>query len=178
MIVWINGPFGAGKTTVARALREQVAGALLFDPEHVGFLLWQSVPREGDFQDLPLWRRLVIETAHGLTAEYGVPVIAPMSLIVPAYRAEILDGLRSRGTKVTQVVLDVPEAALRARIDADTVETGARGWRQRYAERALREFDGVEHREADTIRVDNSSADPATVARHIAERLALTSAAD
>ena len=39
VVVWINGAFGVGKTSVARALVRQWDGAALFDPEGVGALL-------------------------------------------------------------------------------------------------------------------------------------------
>src|ERR1700733_6065013 len=64
MIIWINGAFGAGKTTLAEELSRRLPEAVLFDPEYVGYLLrhWVPVPT-GDFQDLPSWRELVIATA-------------------------------------------------------------------------------------------------------------------
>jgi adenylylsulfate kinase-like enzyme len=36
MIVWINGAFGAGKTTTAELVTELLPGAKIFDPEYVG----------------------------------------------------------------------------------------------------------------------------------------------
>jgi hypothetical protein len=67
MIIWINGAFGAGKTTLAEELSRHFPEAVLFDPEYVGYLLrhWVPVPT-GDFQDLPSWRELVIATALSL----------------------------------------------------------------------------------------------------------------
>ena len=67
MIIWINGAFGAGKTTLAEELSRRLSEAVLFDPEYVGYLLrhWVPVPT-GDFQDLPSWRELVIATALSL----------------------------------------------------------------------------------------------------------------
>ena len=35
MIVFLNGAFGIGKTSVARQLRRQIAGSAIFDPELV-----------------------------------------------------------------------------------------------------------------------------------------------
>jgi hypothetical protein len=37
VIVWINGPFGVGKTTVAERLVHDWPGATLFDPEVLGY---------------------------------------------------------------------------------------------------------------------------------------------
>ncbi len=60
MIIWINGPFGAGKTTLAKRLRDRRSKSLIFDPEEIGFVVKETVPMpaSGDYQDLPLWRDL------------------------------------------------------------------------------------------------------------------------
>ncbi|MDY2499802.1 hypothetical protein, partial [Salmonella enterica] len=62
MIIWINGPFGAGKTTLAERLRDRRPKSLIFDPEEIGFVVKETVPipASGDYQDLPLWRGLTI----------------------------------------------------------------------------------------------------------------------
>jgi ABC-type uncharacterized transport system fused permease/ATPase subunit len=39
VLVWIDGAFGVGKTTVAKALARLWPVALTFDPEQLGFLL-------------------------------------------------------------------------------------------------------------------------------------------
>ncbi len=56
MIIWINGPFGAGKTTLAKRLRDRRSKSLIFDPEEIGFVVKETVPMpaSGDYQDLPL----------------------------------------------------------------------------------------------------------------------------
>jgi hypothetical protein len=63
-----------------------------------------------------------------------------MTLINAEYRAEILDGIRSRGVEVCEVVLTLPAGQLRARIDADQVEAQARQWRHDHASQALATF--------------------------------------
>ena len=57
--MFLNGAFGIGKTTVARALVKRLPRAVLFDPEPIGVLL-QRFRRVDDFQDLRAWRRLTI----------------------------------------------------------------------------------------------------------------------
>lgn len=39
MIIWVNGAFGAGKTTLGQHLHRRMPEALEFDPEYVGYLL-------------------------------------------------------------------------------------------------------------------------------------------
>ncbi|MEU7760938.1 MULTISPECIES: AAA family ATPase [Micromonospora] len=144
MIVWINGAFGVGKTTTARLLTESLPDARLFDPEFLGTMLTAFVtPPTGDFQDLPLWRHLVVQTVTGLDRHHAGVWIVPMSLLLPAYRAEILGGIRACGIDVREVVLTLPEDRLRARIDADQIEAGARGWRHDHVARALDTFASV-----------------------------------
>jgi hypothetical protein len=63
MLVWINGPFGGGKTQTAYELQRRLARSVVCDPEHLGFGLRRMMPAQlrGNFQDLQAWRRGVIE---------------------------------------------------------------------------------------------------------------------
>ncbi|MFI7429230.1 AAA family ATPase [Micromonospora sp. NPDC049836] len=171
MIVWLNGAFGAGKTTVARELCRALPTARRFDPEWLGYALRRTRPVPGgDYQDLAAWRRWTVRLA-GLAARGGRPVVVPMTLLRADYRSEILGGLRRRGTPVRQVVLRVPEPVLRARIDGDDREAGARDWRHRHVARALAELSGLADRESDTVEVDNHGRGPAAVAAEIVASL-------
>ncbi|KPI08317.1 NUDIX hydrolase [Actinobacteria bacterium OK074] len=121
MIVWVNGAFGAGKTTTARELIELIPNSTLFDPEVIGGTLPHLLPPKhlvevGDFQDLPIWRRLVIDTAAGLLAELGGVLVVPMTLLRQEYRDEIFGGLAARRIPVHHVLLAPAETILRERI--------------------------------------------------------------
>ncbi|MFD7814990.1 NUDIX domain-containing protein [Streptomyces sp. NPDC059785] len=121
MIVWINGAFGAGKTTTARELIDLIPNSTLFDPEVVGGALAQLLPPKrlaevGDFQDLPIWRRLVIDTAAAMLAELGGVLVVPMTLLRQEYRDEIFGGLAARRIPVRHVLLAPAETILRERI--------------------------------------------------------------
>ncbi len=124
MIVWINGAFGAGKTTLAEELRRRLPDALSFDPEHIGFLLRMSapLPESGDFQDMPPWRKLTAEFAISLHREYGQHVITPMTLVEPAYREEVFKLLAAADVPLRHVFLEVPAEELRRRIDAQVMD--------------------------------------------------------
>ncbi|MFG2352527.1 NUDIX domain-containing protein [Streptomyces sp. NPDC048521] len=119
-VVWINGAFGAGKTTTARELIELIPNSTLFDPEVVGTALTHLLPAKrlaevGDFQDLPIWRRLVVDTAAGMLAELGGTLVVPMTLLRQEYRDEIFGGLAARRIPVHHLVLAPAETILRAR---------------------------------------------------------------
>ncbi|WDN55939.1 AAA family ATPase [Streptomyces clavuligerus] len=123
MIIWLNGPFGGGKTTTARLLHQHLPGSIITDPEEVGFLLRASLQGHPtaarDFQDYPMWRTLTAAVCAELDRHTGGgPVIAPMTLLNPAYAAEIFDALHKHGTDVRHLVLHTDPTALLARIDA------------------------------------------------------------
>src|SRR5437588_2465948 len=99
MILWINGAFGVGKTTVGRRLLDHWADAVVFDPELVGFLVRLTVPRDADvdFQTLPLWRESVLEFALSLDRHYRGPIIVPMCVWARDHHDELLGGLSAGG---------------------------------------------------------------------------------
>ncbi|GAA2082179.1 hypothetical protein GCM10009801_41720 [Streptomyces albiaxialis] len=101
MLLWINGPFGGGKTHTAYELHRRLPGSVVSDPEHLGIGLQRMLPREqhGDFQDFPAWRRGVHETLAHLLDQHtaGGPVIVPMTVVVPRYFEETVGRLRADG---------------------------------------------------------------------------------
>jgi len=120
VIIWLNGGFGAGKTTLAEELRRRLPEAVVYDPEDVGLMLWKWMPPDGDFQHLPSWRELVVATALSLRRHHAETLIVPMSLIRDAYRAEILGGLADAGEEVLHVFLEADAGVLRDRLNART----------------------------------------------------------
>ncbi|MFI9741702.1 NUDIX domain-containing protein [Streptomyces sp. NPDC052494] len=125
MIVWINGTFGAGKTSTARELVDLIPQSTLFDPELIGGAMSRLLPAKRlaeveDFQDLAIWRRLVVDTAAALLAEVGGVLVVPMTLLRQEYRDEIFGGLAARRIEVRHVLLAPEETILRQRIDGRT----------------------------------------------------------
>jgi len=118
VIIWINGGFGAGKTTLAEELHRRLPDAVVYDPEDVGLMLWKWMRPNGDFQHLPSWRELVVATALSLRRHHAETLIVPMSLIRDAYRAEILGGLAHAGEEVLHVFLEADAGVLRERVNA------------------------------------------------------------
>lgn len=100
MIVMINGAFGAGKTSVANELLRRLDGAMLFDPEVVGFMLRHIIAddmkldeeKTGDFQDLEMWKPLTVYVARQLRDTYGKDLIVPMTIYNKDYFKAIHGG--------------------------------------------------------------------------------------
>lgn len=136
-VLWLDGCFGAGKTTTAELLLERRPELLLLDPERIGFLLWEldAALRAHDFRGLRLWRRLVVEHVVAVLEEYDRPVVVPMSLFDPMHVDELVGELRRRGVPVHHVRLVVDEPELRRRITAqrmskdEVTNTGTREFR-------------------------------------------------
>ncbi|MFF4583724.1 AAA family ATPase [Streptomyces sp. NPDC001373] len=123
MIIWLNGPFGGGKTTTARLLHQQLPTSLITDPEEVGFLLRKSIgdhpTRQKDFQDYPAWRTLVAGVCTELERQtQGGPIIAPMTLLRREYAEEIFDALAKAGVEVDHLLLHADSDTIQARIDS------------------------------------------------------------
>jgi AAA domain len=124
VIIWINGGFGAGKTTLAEELHRRLPDAVVYDPEDVGLMLWKWLRPDGDFQHLPSWRELVVATALSLRRHHAETLIVSMSLIRDAYRAEILGGLADAGQEVLHVFLAADADVLRERLSARVTHPG------------------------------------------------------
>ena len=107
VLVWINGPFGGGKTATAFELQRRVPGSVVCDPEHLGFGLHRMLPplMRADFQDLPAWRSGVHEILNMIMRSHEGAVIVPMTLIDPGYFTQIIGRLRDDGLEVRHFAL-------------------------------------------------------------------------
>ena len=102
MIVMINGAFGVGKTSAAEGLVKKIPNSIIYDPEEVGFMLRNIIPRElkvkdgdtSDFQELELWRKLTVTVASDLIKKYNVNLIVPMTIYKKEYFDYIYNGLK------------------------------------------------------------------------------------
>lgn len=108
MILWLNGSFGAGKTTVAHELQRRLPDAFVYDPENVGYFLRKNAPevcRTEDFQDVPLWRDFNYETLKWIAGTYPGVILAPMTLNRQQYFDEIIGRLVQDGVVVHHIIL-------------------------------------------------------------------------
>ncbi|MFD7559724.1 MULTISPECIES: AAA family ATPase [unclassified Streptomyces] len=160
MIVWLNGPFGGGKTQTAYALHRRLAGSVVCDPEHVGFGLHRMTPAalRGDFQDLPAWRQGVFEVLDLAAARHPGVVLVPMTVTEPAYFAETVGRLRERGHDVRHFALLARRETVLRRLRERGLGRGLK--RESFAVArldgclaALREPEFAEHLETDRLTV-------------------------
>ncbi len=67
MIIWLNGPFGVGKTTLANLLHQKIQNSILYDPEQLGDFFQEILPKDvcpDDFQDYPICERQPIRLSE------------------------------------------------------------------------------------------------------------------
>jgi hypothetical protein len=169
MIIWLNGAFGAGKTTTAAELRGLLPASRVFDPETVGYLLMANLAdyEVTDFQHWPPWRSLVVAALADVSAFTGQHLIAPQTVPEREYLDEIFGGLRRAGLDVLHVLLRADEAVLRQRILGSDE---AQSWRLAQLDGFLGAASGWIAEAADLV-VDTSGLTPAQAAAQIASAL-------
>lgn len=119
MIVWVNGAFGVGKSHTAAELVRRVPGAVLSDPEPVGFSLhrMQPKPLRTDFQDIAGWRVAIREVIAGVDGDGRWPVVVvPMTIIDETYFDQTVGWLRQHGHDVRHVALLASRDTIRRRL--------------------------------------------------------------
>jgi shikimate kinase len=130
VIIWLNGTFGAGKTTTATNLAGRLANARHFDPEQVGYLLMRTLEDHEfkDFQDLAPWRELVPVVTEKIARFTGQHLIAVQTVLREDYWHELTEGFKRTQLDIFHVLLHVDSDVLAERIKADEVEVACQ-WR-------------------------------------------------
>jgi len=154
MLVWINGPFGAGKTQAAFELHRRLPGSFVCDPELLGAGIHRMTPRElrGDFQDVPIWREGVYQLLDHTMRHFPGVVITPMTVVSSAYFQDIVGRLRSNGHEVEHVILLASRETLLRRLRSRG--EGPASWGARQIDRCLAglsEFDAADRLHTDTL---------------------------
>ncbi|MEU1209460.1 AAA family ATPase [Nocardia sp. NPDC005825] len=166
MIIWLNGTFGAGKTTTAKELITILPDSRLFDTEEVGLMLRHVLSSEKvrDFQDWQPWRGLVVAAATQILDHVGGTLVIPQSVLVQQYWQEIRTGLECAGIPLRHFVLHAERGELLRRIESDPIMPNS-SWRLEH----LDDYDEARswHRREAHV-VDTTKLRPPQVAERIA----------
>ncbi|MFJ5549146.1 AAA family ATPase [Streptomyces sp. NPDC093225] len=176
-VVWINGPFGCGKSTVTRHLAALLPGALVVDPEDVGHMLWRQLPgalREEEFELEPLWAPLTRLLVERCARTYGRPVVVPMTVSRLPVFEQLVGGLRRGGLDVRHFTLLADPATIRERLRRRMAERseppdewGELSWEGRQLARCLETLTGPEF----GTHLWTAGKPPEDVARELAAQL-------
>ncbi|MFE9581682.1 AAA family ATPase [Nocardia sp. NPDC006044] len=167
MIIWLNGTFGAGKTTTAKELITLLPQSRIFDSEYVGYMLRHVLDSEPvqNFQDWRPWRQLVVATATQVLDYVGGTLVIPQTVLTHQYWQEIHAGFEHAAIPLRHIVLHADRTELTRRIESDPVETIARQWRLDHLD--AYEAAQVWYREEAEI-IDTTQLTPTQVAARIA----------
>jgi len=158
MILWINGAFGAGKTSTAYELRRRLPDAYVYDPENAGYFIRGNIPpsiRRPDFQDYPEWRRFNRDMLTLLAREYTGTIIVPMTVTRPDYYAEMTEGLMQLDSPPRHFILYASKQTLQRRLTKRLERKDA--WARAQIDRCIHAFDHEldgEKLETDELNID------------------------
>lgn len=162
-VIWINGCFSVGKTSVAEHLAGRLSNAFVLDPEVIGAALRDGlVPPAlypGDFQDLKLWRSFTRDAVIDAARLDGF-VIVPMTIAHPDYFEEVIGGVR-RAAELTHFTLMASRATILDREARRPDETG--GWAVQMVDRVLLALDDARF----ARHVDTEAREPEEVSDEI-----------
>jgi chloramphenicol 3-O-phosphotransferase len=153
-VIWINGAFSVGKTSVANRLTEQLEDSFLLDPEVIGGMLRDHlVPASlypGDFQDLPLWRAFTHDAVLHAAEHSESIVVVPMTVARRDYFEELIGSIRERVRLDHYTLVASRETILRREANRSD-DTG--GWAAKAVDRVLPELEQscyADHIDAET----------------------------
>lgn len=141
MIIWLNGAFGAGKTTCAFELHRRLPDSIVYDPENIGYFIRRNTPRrmhKPDFQDHEQWRSFNYEMLSWLARDYPGTIIVPMTVVNRRYYDEIIGRLQAEGIEVKHYILYADKEVILKRLNkrAKIGET----WAKAQVDRCLEAF--------------------------------------
>ena len=172
MVVFINGSFGIGKTTVARLLSAKLPNSASFDPEPVGVVLSRLAlllplrERTDDFQDLVSWRQTSIR-AIDFALRFRKTVIVPMAFSNASYLGEFLSHFRGRAVPTLHFCLTAPHRAVLERLQGRERQRRPTQWQLRRSAECCEAHDAPEFAEH-IATADHSALE---VANEISERI-------
>lgn len=132
MIVYINGAFGIGKTTVAKLLVARIPEAILFDPELIGSVVTETLGNldpKNDFQQYDSWSELVVASLRSFRNAYPrSTIVVPMSLLDERVRNRTVATMREADVNFCPFTLVADTHELERRIHGRACSDESRAW--------------------------------------------------
>lgn len=118
MIIWLSGPYGVGKSTLAEAMAAKMKNAIIFDAEEVGNAVrenYPDCPYGYIFEDYPLWGEFCYMLLRDIHETFHKDILVPMTLVrKESYR--IIERLNRNGIDSRLVVLEASYQTVHDRI--------------------------------------------------------------
>ncbi len=119
MIIWINGAYGVGKSTLAEDLAKKMENAMVFDAEAVGNAVRGNYPNDPYgviFEDYPLWHEFNYQLLKDIHNTFGRNILVPMTLVRPNSYSTILKRLMDDRIDTKLIVLEASYQRIHDRI--------------------------------------------------------------
>ena len=119
MIIWISGPYGVGKSTLAEAIAKKMDNAILFDAEEVGNAVRENYPGWPYgviFEDYPLWSKFCYELLKDIHSSFSKTILVPMTMLRRSTYESILQKLMDDGIDVRLIILEASHKNIHDRI--------------------------------------------------------------
>lgn len=165
MIYWLNGAYGAGKTTVANHLNELLQNAYIFDPELIGNSIRDNYPESlffDTFEQYPLWLEMNYRLLKDICSRYDGDIIVPMTLLKKESYETIVQRLKDDGVDVRYFFLDADADSLRRRL-VDSGREAPDSWCVRHIPVCL----SAQKEDSFAIHIDSVGKTPEILAEQI-----------
>ena len=172
MIIWIDGAYGVGKSTLAEKLHEVLPNSFIFDAENVGNAVRDNMPQRvyysETFEGYPLWFHICNELLTELSNRFDGVILVPMTLMQRDSFPKFADPLRGQGIEIVHVLLESSKKVIHDRI----LERGENEdcWCMRHIDECL----SAQQRFEDVIRVQSVGQTADELAEEVMERLQLS----
>lgn len=156
MIIWINGAFGVGKTTIAEELHKLIKDSYIYDPEMAGEFIWDNSPQcireKGDFQDIPMWREFNYSMLKYIYENYSGTIIVPMTLTNKEYYRQIIERLINEGVPLQHYILIAKKSVILERLSQRGESDNS--WAAQQIDRCLNAFE----KDIKGIKIDTNAS--------------------
>ena len=172
MIIWIDGAYGVGKSTLAEKLHGLLPNSSIFDAENVGNAVRDNMPQSvyysETFEGYPLWFHVCNELLTEVTDRFDGVVLVPMTLMQRDSFPKFADPLREKGIEIVHVLLESSGEIIHDRI----LERGENEdcWCMRHIDDCL---SAQQHYE-DVIRVQSFGQTAEELAKEVVQALGLS----